>query len=87
MGRLIMWIRVTLVGLMTLALGCASALLKRDRVDIHDRRVLTGAPLGVDLVSPATDDQEAVLAVSAEMRDFLDTHVSRTTGRISAATT
>jgi Flp pilus assembly protein TadD len=36
-----------------------------------------GAPLGVEQATPALVDDEAVLAVSAEMQAFLDAHVAR----------
>jgi Flp pilus assembly protein TadD len=54
-----------------------------DRVGITLDQLLAGAPLGVEQVSPALVDAGEVLAVSAEMRDFLSTHVTRTAGRIA----
>lgn len=69
------------VGLVMLALGCASAPWRRDRVGITLDELRAGAPLGVEQDSPALVADEAVLAVSAEMQDFLNTHVARTAGR------
>jgi Flp pilus assembly protein TadD len=70
-----------LVCLVTLALGCASAPWRRDRVGITLDELLAGAPLGVEQDSPALVDEEAVLAVSAGMQDFLNAHVARTADR------
>jgi len=67
--------------LVALALGCASANWTRDRVGITLDELRAGAPLGVVQDPPALVGDEAVLAVSAEMQDFLDAHVTRTAGR------
>lgn len=70
-----------LVCLVTLALGCASAPSRREGVGITLDALRAGAPLGVEQDSPPLVDDEDVLAVSAEMQDFLNTHVARTAGR------
>jgi Flp pilus assembly protein TadD len=72
---------VSVVGLVTLALGCASAPARRDGTGITLDELRSGAPLGVEQGSSALVDEEAVLAVSAEMRAFLDAHVTRTADR------
>jgi hypothetical protein len=66
-----------------LALGCASAPSKRDAARITPDELRAGAPLGVEQDPPALVDDEAVLAVSAEMQGFLDAHVARTAGRVT----
>ncbi len=76
-------VRAALVCLVALALGCASAPWRRDRVGITLDELRAGAPLGVGQDSPALVDEEEVLAVSAEMQDFLDAHVARTAGRVT----
>jgi Flp pilus assembly protein TadD len=73
----------SVVCLVTLALGCASAPWRRDRVGVTLDELREGAPLGVGQDSPALVDEEAVLAVSAEMQEFLNTHVARTAGRVT----
>ncbi len=72
-----MWIRVSLVCVMTLALGSMSANGSGDRTEITPDELLAGALLGVAQDSPAPVDDEEVLAVSPEMRSFLDEHVDR----------
>ena len=72
-----------LVCLVTLALGCASAPWRRDRVGITLDELRAGAPLGVEQDLPALVDEEAVLAVSAGMQDFLNAHVARTADRVT----
>lgn len=80
--------RVSVVGvcaavacLVALALGCASAPWTRDSVGITLDELRAGAPLGVEQDPPALVGDEAVLAVSAEMQDFLKAHVGRTGDR------
>ncbi len=75
--RLTMCVRPVVVCSMTLVLGCASAPWRHERVGITSDELLAGAPLGGEEDSPALVDQEEVLAVSPEMQDFLDAHVSR----------
>ena len=62
---------------MTLALGSMSANGSGDRTEITPDELLAGASLGVAQDSPAPVDDEEVLAVSPEMRSFLDEHVDR----------
>jgi Flp pilus assembly protein TadD len=75
--------RAALACLVALALGCASAPSRRDGVGISLDELRAGAPLGVGQDSPALVGDEAVLAVSAEMQDFLNVHVARTAGRVT----
>ncbi len=75
-----MWIRAVLVCLVTLGLGCASAPRSRDGVAITPDALLAGAPLGVAPDAPPLVDPEDVLAVSAEMQEFLGANVSGTGG-------
>ena len=74
-------VRAALVLLVALALACASAPSGRDRAGITPDELQAGAPLGAEQESPALVDEEAVLAVSAEMQDFLSAHVARTADR------
>jgi Flp pilus assembly protein TadD len=76
-----MRVRVVVL-LVTLALGCASAPWERDRTDVTREELLAGAPLGIAPDPAAIVDEDEVIAVSPEMREFLDDHVARTTGRI-----
>jgi tetratricopeptide (TPR) repeat protein len=62
---------------MTLALGCASGPMSVDRSAITPDELLAGAALGVQRDSYELIGEEKVLALSAEMRDFLDSHVDR----------
>lgn len=73
--------RLARVAVVALAVGCASAPWRRDRVGITLDELLAGAPLGVEQGVAALVDEGEVLAVSAEMQDFLDAHVSRGAGR------
>jgi Flp pilus assembly protein TadD len=74
-------VRAALVCLLAFALGCASAPWRQDRAGITPDELRAGAPLGAGRESPALVDDEAVLAVSAEMQDFLKAHVGRTGDR------
>ena len=60
---------------MTLVLGCTSEAKGVEGPAIGPGALLAGAPLGGAQDSPAIVDEEEVLAVSAEMRDFLKTNV------------
>jgi Flp pilus assembly protein TadD len=71
------------VAVVALAVGCASAPGRPDRAGITRDDLLAGNPLGVGHDAPALVDEEAVLAVSAEMQSFLDAHVARTAGRVT----
>jgi len=75
-----MWIRGCLLCLMILALGCASGAKHVDGITIAPDVVLAGAPLGGAQDAPALVDDREMLAVSAEMRDFLSTYVHRKAG-------
>jgi Flp pilus assembly protein TadD len=70
-------VRAVLACLVILAPGCASLRPGHGRAEITADELLAGAPLGLtrEAASPVEDHQ--VLAVSAEMRDFLDRHVAR----------
>jgi Flp pilus assembly protein TadD len=59
------------------AAACASSRggLEGGRTSVDE--LLAGAPLGLTGVSPAPVVEEQVLAVSAEMQEFIDTHVDR----------
>jgi Flp pilus assembly protein TadD len=72
-----MWNRASLAALVALALGCASVVEGVERTEISPEELLAGTALGVPpgLSAPVADDE--VLAVSAEMRAFLDEHVHR----------
>jgi tetratricopeptide (TPR) repeat protein len=76
-GSLIMWLRAALVCLVVLAVACTSWRGSLDSVRITPDELLAGAPLSVAEDSPALVAEEEVLALSSEMRDFLDTHVGR----------
>jgi Flp pilus assembly protein TadD len=77
-----MRVRVVVVLLVAFALGCASAPWRRDRTGITREELLAGAPLGITPDPAALVDEDEVLAVSAEMQEFLDDHVARTTGQV-----
>ena len=70
-----MWVRVPLVCLMTLVLGCTSGLGTHDSVAISSSELLAGTPLGGEQHPPGLVDNDDVLALSAEMLDFLDSNV------------
>jgi Flp pilus assembly protein TadD len=71
------WVRASLVGVMSLALGCASGSTSVDAVEIAPNALLEGAPLGGVQDSPAPVEEEEVLAVSPEMQEFLSANVHR----------
>jgi Flp pilus assembly protein TadD len=75
-----MWSRAVVVFFLTLGLGCASAPRAPDRAGITLDELLRGAPLGLGGESPPLVEEDEVLAVSPEMRAFLDAHVT-TAGR------
>jgi len=60
---------------MSFALGCSTGIERLDRAGISPDELLAGAPLGAAVTPLPPIDSEEVLAVSAEMRAFLDTHV------------
>jgi len=75
MGIENMWVRTSLVCLVVLALGCASGVENHDRVAVTPSELLEGAPLGgVQDLSKLVSNEE-VLAVSPEMRAFLNDNV------------
>jgi Flp pilus assembly protein TadD len=74
-------VRVAPTCLLAVSLGCASAPGGRDQAGIALDELRAGAPLGVAQDPSALVDEEAVLAVSAEMQDFLHTHVARNADR------
>jgi Flp pilus assembly protein TadD len=77
-----MWARTAVVCLVTLCAGCASAPARRDRTGITLGELLAGAALGVAQDSPVLVAEKDVLAVSAEMQDFLRAHVAQTASRL-----
>ncbi len=70
-----MRIRGCLFCLMTLSLGCASGAKSIDGDAIAPELLLAGVPLGAVQAAPTLVDDREVLAVSAEMRDFLSSSV------------
>lgn len=77
-GGPITWLRACLICLAVNGVACTSARVGLDIARITPDELLAGATLGVATASPASIVEEAdVLAVSAEMRVFLDKHVNR----------
>jgi Flp pilus assembly protein TadD len=77
-GGVNVWLRVSLVCLVVHVLACASAGVSPNTTRITPDELLAGAALGVAPASPTSIVEESdVLAVSAEMRAFLDEHVNR----------
>ena len=76
-GRPIIGLGASLLCLAILALACSSGRGSLDSVGIAPGALLAGAPLGVAEGLPALATEEEVLALSPEMRDFLDAHVNR----------
>ena len=70
-----MLVRALLVCLMTLALGCSSGLDDSHEVALSSDELLEGAPLGVGQNLPALVGNDDVLALSPEMKSFLDANV------------
>jgi Flp pilus assembly protein TadD len=76
--RVTMWPRACLICLVVHSVACTSVQVGPDSARITPDELLTGAPVGVAAGSPASIAEEAdVLAVSDEMRAFLDKHVDR----------
>jgi Flp pilus assembly protein TadD len=75
--------RAALACLATLVLGCASAPARRGGTGITLDELRSGAALGAEPASSALVDEAAVLAMSAEMKAFLDAHVARGADRVS----
>jgi tetratricopeptide (TPR) repeat protein len=72
------WLRTCLICLVVHAVACTSVQVVPDSARVTPDELLAGARLGVTGTSPASIVAEAdVLAVSAEMRAFLDKHVDR----------
>lgn len=76
-ARVMMWLRASLVCLAFPVVACTNSRGSLDRVGITPEELLGGASLGVAENSPAPVAEGDVLAVSLEMRDFLDKHVDR----------
>lgn len=72
-----MWGRTLTACLLTLALGCTSGLSSRDGTKISPNDLLAGGPLGAEEDPPGLVGNEDVLALSPEMREFLDSNVHR----------
>ncbi len=75
-GTLIMWLRASLLCLVVPAVACTSWRGSLS-VGITPDELLAGTALGLAEGSPALVAEDEVLALSSEMRDFLDTHVAR----------
>jgi Flp pilus assembly protein TadD len=76
-----MWTRTALACLVILLPGCASAPPRPQRVGIAVDELLAGRPLALTQDAPTLVDEKEVLAVSAEMRTFLERHLARGGGR------
>jgi Flp pilus assembly protein TadD len=74
-GVFIMRVRFPLVCLITLALGCTSGVGTPDGVTITSSELLAGQPLVDEQDQPTLVGNDEVLALSPEMRDFLDKNV------------
>ena len=70
-----MWVRSLFVCLMTLALGCSSGLGDSTEVALSSDELLAGAPLGGGQNLPGLVGNDDVLALSPEMKSFLDANV------------
>lgn len=75
MGFEIMWVRASLVCLMALVLGCTSSLGDHEDATVSPSELLEGASLGGVQDLPNLVSNEEVLALSPEMREFLDENV------------
>jgi len=71
--------RVSLAFLLTLACACSSGSRDFNGGAVAPHELLTGGPLGQALDAPDLIENEEVLAVSGEMRQFLDSNVHRKT--------
>jgi tetratricopeptide (TPR) repeat protein len=76
-GGLTVWVRISLVCLVIIALWVLPASARPDVAVITPDELLAGVPLAVEEDSVAIVDNEEVLAVNAEMREFLVSHVGR----------
>jgi Flp pilus assembly protein TadD len=77
-GSLIPWLRASVVCLVVPAVACTSWQGNPDSVKITPDDLLAGASLGVAKDSPlSVVEPQEVLALSPEMKDFLDAHVDR----------
>jgi Flp pilus assembly protein TadD len=80
-GSLVRWIGVALVCLVVAAPGCTSSRLMVSSVRITPDELLSGGALGEAAKTPGpVVAEQDVLAVSAEMREFLNRHVERKAG-------
>jgi tetratricopeptide (TPR) repeat protein len=72
------WLHAALVILVVSSIACASRLGNLDDATITPDELLAGTSLGLENATPEVIvDEQEVLALSAEMQDFLDTHVDR----------
>ena len=71
-----MTVRIFLVWLVIITCGVLTASARPDVVVITPDELLAGAPLASKKGSVAIVDDDEVLAMNAEMRDFLVSHVS-----------
>jgi len=69
--------RVSLVCLIGFGLGCSSATMSFESAKIGPGELLAAAPLGGEEDPPGLVTNDEVLALSAEMEDFLNANVSR----------
>lgn len=69
--------RVFLLGVLSVALGCANAVEGRDRGRVTLEDLLAGDALGITPDTSTVIDDREVLEVSTDMREFLREHVSR----------
>jgi len=72
-----MWYRVSLACFMTLACACASGSMSPNGGAVSPHELLAGGPLGRVQDAPNLVENDGVLAVSGEMRQFLDSNVHR----------
>lgn len=75
-----MWNRISLVCLLTTALACVSGSKSPNDVAVAPHELLAGAPFSRVQNGPDLVEEEEVLAVSGEMRLFLNTNVHRKAG-------
>ncbi len=76
-----MWDRTALALLVTLPLACASAARRPDRARITLDELVAGGPWAEGQGQAPLVDEKDVLAVSLEMRAFLERHVAPGAGR------
>jgi len=74
------WLRVSLVCLVVTAVACTSGRRISETPRIAPGELLAATSLGEAADSVQITEEQEVLAVSVEMKEFLDTHVDRKTG-------